>query len=118
MRIPILSISRLKAEGNLRINKHYYKVEGLSWFDREINSDYDASMIKGWDWFSIQLDNNTDIMLYLIRNTSGQIQNVSSGTIVYPDGTYKILQKEDFEVIILKHYRSKKVRQSTHQSGE
>ena len=102
------SISRLKAEGNLKINKHYYIVEGLSWFDREINSDYDASMIKGWDWFSIQLDNNTDIMLYLIRNTSGQIQNVSSGTIVYPDGTYKILQKEDFEVIILKHYRSKK----------
>ena len=102
------SITRLKTDGYLKINKNYYKVEGISWFDREINSEYDSSMVKGWDWFSIQLDNKTEIMLYLIRNTSGQIQSVSSGSIVYPDSTYKILQKEEFEVISLNNYISKK----------
>ena len=22
----------------------------------------------GWDWFSIQLDNNTELMIYLVKN--------------------------------------------------
>jgi len=102
------SITRLLVDGTVKLNKKNYKVKGLAWFDREINSDYDASTVKGWDWFSIQLDNGVDIMLYLIRDNSGNIQKVSSGTIVYPDGTYKILLLEDFSVKPLKYYRSKK----------
>jgi predicted secreted hydrolase len=26
----------------------------------------------GWDWFSIQLDNDTEMMLYLIRDATGK----------------------------------------------
>ena len=102
------SITRLLAEGTLKLNNKAYKVKGLAWFDREINSDYDASQVKGWDWFSIQLDNELDIMLYLIRDINGNIQKVSSGALVYPDGTYKILKLKDFSVKPLKYYKSKK----------
>ena len=102
------SIPRLIVEGNLKLNKKTYKVKGLAWFDREINSDYDASVVKGWDWFSIQLDNEVDIMLYLIRDVNNKVQKVSSGTIVYPDGNYKILKSSDFLVLPLKYYKSRK----------
>lgn len=102
------SITRLLVDGTLKVNKKTYKVKGSAWFDREINSDYDASQVKGWDWFSIQLENELDIMLYLIRDINGNIQKVSSGTVVYPDGTYKILKSKDFSVKPLKYYKSRK----------
>lgn len=102
------SITRLLVNGTLKLKNEIYKVKGFAWFDREINSDYDASTVKGWDWFSIQLHNGVDVMLYLIRDVNNKVQKVSSGTIVYPDSSYKTLRSSDFSVKSLKYYKSRK----------
>jgi predicted secreted hydrolase len=40
-----------------------------------LKSDSDTALTPeggGWDWFSIQLDNDTEMMLYLIRDAMGK----------------------------------------------
>ena len=47
-------------------------------------------------------------MLYLLRNKDGSIDRYSSGTFIYPNGTYRHLSKDDFSVSVLAHYKSVK----------
>lgn len=96
---------RLKTEGTLALKGKEFKVKGYTWFDREIFSHYNK---KGWNWFAVQLDDNREFMIYLIINKDGHIDNYSSGTFVYPDGSYKMITLKDFKVKNLKFFKSKK----------
>ena len=49
------SNTRLTVKGSIKIEGKSFDVTGESWFDREINSDYDQSKVSGWDWFAITL---------------------------------------------------------------
>ena len=102
------SFTNLKTEGSLTIRNKKFKVEGKSWFDREISSRGLGQKEVGWDWFAITLDDNREIMLYLLRNKDGSVDKSSSGTVVYTDGAYRHLSREDFSVAALSHYRSRK----------
>lgn len=102
------SYTRLKTEGTLTLNGTAFQVKGQSWFDREISSRGLAMNQMGWDWFSIQLRDQREIILYLLRNMDGSIDPFSSGTFIYNDGQYRHLQKGDFSVTVLSYYRSKK----------
>ena len=102
------SYTRLKTEGTLTLDGTAFPVRGQSWFDREISSQGLAAKQQGWDWFSIQLRDRREIMLYLLRDRDGSIDPFSSGTFVYSDGRYRHLQKDDFNVSVLNYYRSKK----------
>ncbi len=96
---------RLKTEGILNLKGKKYKVKGYTWFDREIFSHYKD---KGWDWFAVQLENNTEFMIYLVRDKKGNIDSYSSGTFIYKDGSYKTLTLKDFNVENLEFFRSRK----------
>jgi predicted secreted hydrolase len=98
----------LKTGGNLVIGGVTFPVTGKSWFDREISSGTMGKSEKGWDWFSVQLDDGRDLMLYLMRNKDGTLDRFSSGTFVYPDGRYRHLALGDYSVTVLGHYTSKK----------
>lgn len=103
------SYTRLKSEGTLTLGGAVAAVKGESWFDREISSYHPfRGTTGGWDWFAIQLDDRREIMLYLLRNRDGSADPYSSGTFVYGTGRYRRLGKEDFEVAVLRYYRSKK----------
>ncbi|MEW5745887.1 MAG: lipocalin-like domain-containing protein [Nitrospirota bacterium] len=102
------SYPRLAAEGTLRIGSATFTVSGTSWFDRELSSRGLDAGKAGWDWFSLQLDDGRDVMLYLIRNRDGSHDPYSSGTLVYPDGSYRHLAKKEFTIKTLRHYTSEK----------
>jgi predicted secreted hydrolase len=102
------SYTNIKTQGKLKIGEKEYNIKGKSWFDREISSRGLGDHQKGWDWFAIQLHDNREIMLYIIRNKDGSIDTYSSGTFIYPDGRYRHLLKDDFTVKILYHYTSEK----------
>ena len=104
------SLTRLRTEGVLAIDGAKEKVEGLSWMDHEFGSDQLVKRQVGWDWFSIQLDDKTEIMLYLIRRRDGSIDPHSSGTLVYEDGTARRLTLRDFNVKVLEKWRSPRSR--------
>jgi predicted secreted hydrolase len=48
------------------------RVSGLSWMDHQWGA-FDFSTGAGWDWFSVQLTNGRQYMLYFIRDRSGAI---------------------------------------------
>jgi predicted secreted hydrolase len=104
------SYTNLKTEGKIKIENKIFNVKGKSWFDREISSKSLSENQEGWDWFAIQLDDAREIMLYMIRNRDGSIDKYSSGTLVYPDGKYQKLSRDDFNVKVLSHYKSKKTK--------
>jgi len=102
------SNTNMETEGILRIAQNVFHVKGTSWFDREISTRGPGENQKGWDWFAVQLHDNREIMLYIMRNKDGSVDKYSSGTFVYPDGMYRHLLKDDFSVKVLDHYTSEK----------
>jgi len=79
------SFTRMKTEGSVFIEGKKIKVTGSSWMDREFSSNSLNPKLVGWDWFSLKLDNQTEIMLYQLRQKDGGIDPHSSGTFIYAD---------------------------------
>jgi predicted secreted hydrolase len=92
------SMTRLKTEGTLILGGKATPVTGLSWMDHEFGSNQLARNQKGWDWFSIQLNDNTELMLYLLRQDNGAIDPNSSGTWIDANGQSRHLSLKDFAV--------------------
>lgn len=92
------SLTRLKTEGLLFIDGEAEPVTGLSWMDHEFGSNQLSREQTGWDWFSIQLNDQTELMLYLLRRENGSIDPNSSGTVVDVQGRSRHLTLKDFKV--------------------
>ena len=93
-------------------------VRGLSWMDHEYSTAPLEPGIIGWDWFSLQLSNQTEIMLYLLRNEAGGLSPASSGTFVERSGKPRHLAKDDFKVEVLESWKSPLSGASTLSTGE
>jgi len=100
------SLTRMQTEGELTIGGHKEKVRGLSWMDHEFGSNQLREDQVGWDWFSIQLDNQTELMLYLMRRKDGSVDPYSSGTLVDASGLTKHLTLKDFRIEALDRWKS------------
>lgn len=100
------SQTRLSSKGEISIGANTFAVQGLSWKDHEYSTSALSAGQVGWDWFSIQLDNGYDLMLYQIRRNDGSIDPFSSGTLVAPNGETTPLSKEDFLIEGLSSWRS------------
>ena len=92
------SLSRLQVSGRITVAGKASQCSGLAWMDHEFGSASLRDYQQGWDWFSIQLDNGTELMLYVIRRTDGSADGTSSGSIILSDGRVIHLRKEDFVI--------------------
>ncbi len=77
-----ISFTRLHARGKLQLNGNSLSLDGLAWMDHEFFTEQLDSTEAGWDWFSIQLDNNEELMIYRLSKKSGGADAYSSGTYV------------------------------------
>ena len=102
------SLTRLKTNGTLRVGGEKIPVTGVSWMDHEFGSNQLTAEQAGWDWFSIQLDGNRELMLYQLRLKDGGVEPLSSGTLVRADGTWKHLPLSAFEIRPTGTWRSPK----------
>ena len=93
-----ISFTRLATTGSLTINGESFDVTGTSWMDHEFGSSDLGNDQVGWDWFSIQLEDNTELMLYRMRRADGSSDLASSGTIVSKDGRARHLTVTDFHI--------------------
>ena len=100
------SITRLKTAGTLTADGRALKVTGQSWMDHEFGSSQLREYQVGWDWFSLQLDNQTELMLYLLRHRDGKTDPYSSGTLIQADGRAEHLRREDFVIEVLESWKS------------
>lgn len=100
------SLTRLATEGELEIAGRKEKIVGQSWMDHEFGSNQLAEDQLGWDWFSLQLDDNSELMLYVMRRKDGSIDPHSSGTLVDRDGNTRHLALADFKIEALDKWKS------------
>jgi len=90
------SITRMATKGTIRVEGREIPVEGEAWLDREWGSSQLAEDLAGWDWFSLQLDDGRDVMVYRLRTDDGEASRFSAGKVVYPDGESRTLGPQDF----------------------
>jgi len=98
--------TRLASEGQLSIGKKTVRVSGESWLDREWATNQLAPGQAGWNWFSIQLDDRTELMLYQMRRTDGSLDPNSSGTFIVRDGSAEHLRREDYQLTAESFWKS------------
>jgi len=92
------SIPGLATRGTLTVDgKETSIVSGRSWLDREWGSNQLSKNQAGWDWFAMQFDDGSALMLYVLRNVDGSIEAASSGTFVTKDGTRTHLALADLQ---------------------
>jgi len=98
------SLTRLKTSGRLVLNGHSFAVDGQSWFDKEWASNQLAADQIGWNWFCLQLDDHTELMLYQMRRRDGTPDPASSGTFVDSAGRTTHLRAADLQLTPLKKW--------------
>jgi predicted secreted hydrolase len=100
------SFTRLSTRGTLRLGNERFAVVGQSWFDHEFGSNQLAPGQVGWDWFSLQLDDGRELMLYRMRLRNGGTDPFSSGTMVERNGRTRHLKVNDYRIEPLATWRS------------
>lgn len=93
------SFTRLVTKGTLTLDRRTWKVRGTSWMDKEFGSSQLMRAQVGWDWFSIQLDDGRDLMLYLVRRKDGTA-DYRNGTLVTRDGKPHYLEASKWSVYV------------------
>lgn len=100
------SVTRLITGGTLSLNGREFPVTGLSWMDHEFGSANLEDAVVGWDWFSVQLNDHTELMLYVLRWGDGAPDPASSGTFLSSSGGSRHLYGRDFHIDVLDHWVS------------
>lgn len=92
------SYTRMEMEGDLIIDGETEHFTGSAWMDREFGTWTPTERQKGWDWFSVQLDNNCELMCYQLRDSEDKVSPFSSGTYVDENGEFTPLSNTDFSI--------------------
>ncbi len=101
-----ISQTRLKTGGIIRVGGEELNVNGLSWMDHEFSTSALGEDQVGWDWFSLQLDNDMEIMLFTLRKEDGSIDSFSSATLILADGSTQLFSLDQFTVDVKSQWKS------------
>jgi predicted secreted hydrolase len=103
-----VSLTRLETTGTVQLEPGgpAERVTGRTWFDHEFGSALLAEDHEGWDWFSVALDDGTDLMVYAIRKRDGSLEPNSSGTLRTADGRRRHLPRAAFTIETLDRWTS------------
>jgi predicted secreted hydrolase len=101
------SYTNMKVEGVLTVRGVKKTVRGKAWMDHEFGPMGLFKSQVGWDWFSIQMDNNTELMLYLVKD-NGSVLAQSGGTYVDTAGRTRWLRLADIDIKAINTWTSPK----------
>mgnify|MGYP005832942635 CR=1 FL=1 len=100
------SLTRLVTSGTVTTDEGTWQVDGLGWMDHEFSTSALSPEEVGWDWFALQLTDQTELMVFHIRKADGSIDPFSSGTFIAPDGQPTRLSRDDFALSVTDTWRS------------
>jgi len=99
------SFTDMSVKGTLKIDKETKQVEGRAWMDHQWGN-FDLHN-KQWDWLSIKLNNNTEIMTFKILDKADQ-KGMFYTSLVDKNGKAAIIR--DAELVSTKNWKSKKTK--------
>ena len=74
--------------------------------DHEFGSSRLRENQQGWDWFSVQFDNDSELMLYQIRRSDGSPDVTSSGSLISSDGAVIHIHPDQMRIQSTDRWRS------------
>lgn len=98
------SMPRLPTRGDLTVDGQRYPVTGRSWLDREWSTSVLEQGQVGWDWFSLSLEDDVDLMLFRLRSDDGA-SDWAAGSLRRGETTLG-LGPGDFVLTPLRQWRS------------
>lgn len=90
------SLTRMPTKGSVRVGEETFEVTGESWMDHEFGTRFLEKGTQGWDWFSAQLSDGSELMLFQLRGDAAT--DSSAGTWIKPDGSVVALTARDFKL--------------------
>lgn len=90
------SLTRMPTKGTIAVDGEHFQVTGETWMDHEFSTSFLEPEQRGWDWFSLQLSDHRELMLYRMRRADGSHDPRSSGTLIDASGKTTHLTNEDF----------------------
>ena len=98
------SMTRLEVTGT--VNRQ--RCRGSAWMDHEFGSAKLREDQQGWDWFSFQFDNDSELMLYQIRQRDGKADPASSGSLITSDGGVIHIRRDQMRIEPLGRWHSER----------
>src|SRR5947209_9063838 len=98
------SRTRMALSGTLLDHKQALQVTGEAWMDHQWGNFLTLGG-GGWDWFSIQLNDNSEMMLYLIHDATGKTISTYIGYIGRNAADH-LLPGSELHVDVLGHWKS------------
>ncbi len=86
--------SRIAVEGTVTLDGAATPATGMAWFDHQWGDFNPAFGGGGWDWFSTQLDDGSELMTVVLKDSAGTPVG-GFGTFVAADETVTALQQPD-----------------------
>lgn len=96
------SYTRMNALGTITTMGCTDNFTGTAWMDREFGA-WDQG---NWDWFCVQFDDLSELMIYQFGLGDGKMNGDSTGTFVDAAGNCTYLQRSDFEIETLSTWKS------------
>ena len=90
--------------GTLLDHQQSLQVTGEAWMDHQWGNFLTLGG-GGWDWYSVQLQNQTEMMLYLIRDATGNITSTDA-EVIGKDGQSLQVPASAVQVSVLDHWTS------------
>lgn len=98
------SRTRMAVSGTVKTGNTIEKVKGISWFDHQWG-DFSVGLLS-WDWFSLQLNDGIDVMIYQLRDKAN-IPILYTGSFSQ-NGITESLLDADFTIVPGKEWSSDK----------
>jgi len=100
------SLTRMPSRGHVTVAGERFEVRGESWMDREWSTSALSGGQVGWDWFSLQLSDGSELMYYQLRGKDGSVDALSAGVLVSPSGEVTRLDRESLKLEVLSQWES------------
>ena len=98
------SRTSMAVAGTLLDHQQRVQVTGDAWMDHQWGNFLTLGG-GGWDWFSVQLNNQTEMMLYVIRDANGQVISAYGGLIA-PNAQDTQINDSALNIGVLDHWTS------------
>jgi predicted secreted hydrolase len=109
------SRERMATSGTLQLpDGTTLEVTGTSWFDHQWGTLQDAIDL-GWDWFALQLDDERELMLFIVRDPNQDL--LVGGSLTGPDCAPREILPDEFQVTAKGTWQSPHGKQATYPSG-